>query len=322
MRKVLSFSLAGLVLGLFLQASAAQAQATRTWVSGVGDDANPCSRTAPCKTFAGAISKTAAGGQINALDAGAFGAVTITKSITIEATGFFAGVLATSGTSGITINAAATDHVVLRGLTLDGAGTGGNGVRFLAGASLTIENCTIANFRAASPNGFGILFAPASGIAELHVIDTTIVNNGAIAAATGGGIQVKPTAAAAAARVSLDRVQLLNNVLGFKADGVGNSGSLSTLRSSTIAGNNTTGVNAVSGAAAQINLISTSVINGGGTGIIADGAGAVVRLSDSTVSGNNIGLSALNSGVVNSYVNNQLLGNIASNGTPTNISLQ
>lgn len=323
MRKVLlSLTLPGLALGLFLQASAAQAQATRTWVSGVGDDVNPCSRTAPCKTFAGAISKTAAGGQINVLDAGAYGAVTITKAITIEATGFFAGVLSTLGSNGIIVNAGASDNVVLRGLTIDGAGTGGNGVRFLAGASLTIENCTIANFRAASPNGFGVIVANAAGTAEIHIVNTTIENNGAIAAATGGGVQIKPTAAGAAARVSLDRVQLLNNVLGFKADGVGNAGSLSTILNSTIASNNTTGVHAVSGAAAQINVVGSSVVNGGGTAVIADGNGAVVRLSDSTVSGNNIGVSALNSGVVNSYGNNRIVGNIASNGTPTVIAPQ
>src|SRR3954468_20292992 len=93
--------------------STAHAQATRTWVSGVGDDANPCSRTAPCKTFAGAISKTAAKGEINVLDPGGFGGVTITKSITISSEGFEAGVLV-SGTNAIIVNAAATDVVVLR----------------------------------------------------------------------------------------------------------------------------------------------------------------------------------------------------------------
>src|SRR5919107_2799091 len=96
-------------LFLLLLAPAAHAQATRTWVSGVGDDVNPCSRTAPCKTFAGAISKTAAFGQINALDAGAFGALTITKSITVDASGNFAGVLATLGSNGIVINATGSD---------------------------------------------------------------------------------------------------------------------------------------------------------------------------------------------------------------------
>src|ERR1700731_787501 len=93
----------------------AKAQATGTWVSGVGDDVNPCSRTAPCKTFAGAISKTATGGEINVLDPGGFGAVTITKSITISSERFEAGVLV-SGTNGIIISAGAGDTVVLRGL--------------------------------------------------------------------------------------------------------------------------------------------------------------------------------------------------------------
>src|ERR1700755_3437197 len=92
-------------------ASAAYAQAPRTWVSGVGDDANPCSRTAPCKTFAGAISKTAAGGEISVLDPGGFGAVTITKSITINGDGTLASITTGAGTSAIIINAGANDTI-------------------------------------------------------------------------------------------------------------------------------------------------------------------------------------------------------------------
>ena len=110
----------------------AEAQATRTWVSGVGDDANPCSRTAPCKTFAGAISNTAAKGEINVLDPGGFGGVTITKSISIIADNFLGGVLV-SGTNAIIVNAGAADTVVLRGLDINGLGTGLNGIRFLNG---------------------------------------------------------------------------------------------------------------------------------------------------------------------------------------------
>src|SRR5437867_9427866 len=106
----------------FAFASMAQAQATRTWVSGVGDDANPCSRTAPCKTFAGAISKTAAKGEINALDPGGFGGVTITKAITIDGGGHIAGVLV-SGTNGIVVNAGVNDVITLRGLDINGIGT-------------------------------------------------------------------------------------------------------------------------------------------------------------------------------------------------------
>ena len=109
-------------------ASSAQAQATRTWVSGVGDDVNPCSRTAPCKTFAGAISKTATGGEINCLDPGGFGGVTITKAISIICETGTAGVLV-SGTNAIIVNVpTAGDKVVLEGLDIEGLGTGLNGV--------------------------------------------------------------------------------------------------------------------------------------------------------------------------------------------------
>src|ERR1700724_4671082 len=120
----------------------ANAQATRTWVSGVGDDANPCSRTAPCKTFAGAISKTSAAGEINVLDPGGFGAVTITKAITISSQAFEAGVLV-SGTNGIIVNVPnAADTVILRGLDIEGLGTGINGVIILTGGNVTVEHCT------------------------------------------------------------------------------------------------------------------------------------------------------------------------------------
>src|ERR1041385_8664034 len=108
----------------------AQAQATRTWVSGVGDDANPCSRTAPCKTFAGAISKTAAGGEISVLDPGGFGAITITKAITINGDGQIAGITA-SLVNGVIVNAGANDRVVLRNIAIQGVGNGLNGIRYL-----------------------------------------------------------------------------------------------------------------------------------------------------------------------------------------------
>src|SRR6202030_243348 len=105
---------------LCVQMAPAQAQATRTWVSVVGDDANPCSRTAPCKTFAGAISKTAPAGEINCLDPGGFGALTITKSIAIICEIGTAGVLVSGGTNGINVNAASTDVVLLKGLDFEG----------------------------------------------------------------------------------------------------------------------------------------------------------------------------------------------------------
>src|SRR3712207_230717 len=125
------------VCGCTISATSAQAQATRTWVSGVGDDVNPCSRTAPCKTFAGAISKTAAGGEINCLDPGGFGAVSIIKSITISCPYTEGGALA--GGNGITVNLpAATDVVYIRGLDIFGVSPPSNGIRFIGQGTLHV----------------------------------------------------------------------------------------------------------------------------------------------------------------------------------------
>ena len=171
MRRILLFAVfAGLLLP-FLASAPAHAQATRTWVSGVGDDANPCSRTAPCKTFAGAISKTAAQGEINVLDPGGFGAVTITKSITIRSDHIEAGVLV-SGTNGIVVNAASTDNVTLEGLDIEGLGTGLNGVQIVGGGNVTIIRCTIHHF-----TGNGVNLVGTAGARAL-VIDSIITQNG------------------------------------------------------------------------------------------------------------------------------------------------
>jgi hypothetical protein len=137
------------VAALVLTAGVAHAQASRTWVSGVGDDANPCSRTAPCKTFPGAISKTAVGGEINCLDSAGFGTVTITKSISIICEGVIGGVLA-AGTTGIVINTAAADRVLIQGLDIEGFGNGLSpgihGISIVGAGSITIRKTTIRNF--------------------------------------------------------------------------------------------------------------------------------------------------------------------------------
>ena len=144
MERFLRRLVAMLVLGLMF-ASGAHAQATRTWVSGVGDDANPCSRTAPCKTFAGAISKTATGGEINVLDPGGFGAVTITKAITISGGGELASVLV-SGTNGIVVSAGPADMVIFRNIEINGIGTGINGIRVLSAGTVMVDHCQIYGF--------------------------------------------------------------------------------------------------------------------------------------------------------------------------------
>ena len=116
---LLSFLSAIFVLFLFCSPSHAQ---SRTWVSGTGDDANPCSRTAPCKTFAGAISKTATGGEIDCLDPGGFSTSSFfTKSITIDCGAGQVGSILAAGTNGINVNAATTDVVRIRNLSIQGA---------------------------------------------------------------------------------------------------------------------------------------------------------------------------------------------------------
>jgi hypothetical protein len=270
-------------------ASLAHAQAARTWVSGVGDDANPCSRTAPCKTFAGAISKTATGGEINTLDPGGFGAVTITKSITIDGTAGLGSILA-AGTNGIIVNATgANDVVILRSLDLNGNGTGLSGVRVLAARDVYVENCKISGF-----SSRGISDERFSG--RLFVSDTVLSNN----ASTG----IAALAASPSALVfSGDRVRLLRN---------GNAGLMVgdgvkvTLSNSVVSGNINYGVYAIGG---QVNL-DGNVISSNGVGV-QTGAG-VVRLSNSAVTGNSVGLA----GNVYSYGTNRLEGNVA-NGTPT-----
>src|SRR3569623_1807452 len=137
-------------------ATGASAQATRTWVSGVGDDVNPCSRTAPCKTFAGALSKTAAGGEINCLDPAGYGAVTSNKSLTIDCHYTEGGALAAG--NGIVVNAAATDVVYLRGLDIFGVSPPTHGVRIIAGGAVHIEDCVIRRFNLT--NSFGVSFQP------------------------------------------------------------------------------------------------------------------------------------------------------------------
>lgn len=177
-------------------AAPAGAQATRTWVSGVGDDANPCSRTAPCKTLPGAISKTASGGEINAIDPGPFGFVTIAKPITVDLSAAGTGGVLNAGVNGITVNAAATDDVVLRGIDLLGGNDasptcrygGLSGVWIRNARSVRIENTTIAQNEIA-----GIRVAPEASD------PTVLVNRVDISASCGNGIKVEPAAGRSAA---------------------------------------------------------------------------------------------------------------------------
>jgi hypothetical protein len=201
MRKSLSL-LAFVVLG----AAMMYGQATRTWVSGVGDDANPCSRTAPCKTFAGAISKTAPGGEIDALDPGGFGALTITKAITLDGGGGQVASVLVSGTNGIVVQAGANDVVIIRNLRINGISSGLSGIRFLSGKDLNVENCFIFGF---TQNGIDIALNQNTQ-ASVHVLNCVIKNN------AGVGIRAA-NAQTPAVQVGIDNTAVILDNIGVEA---------------------------------------------------------------------------------------------------------
>jgi hypothetical protein len=296
------FALTAFIL-LMIGSVTASAQATRTWVSGVGDDANPCSRTAPCKTWAGAISKTAVGGEIDALDPGGFGAVTITKSITLDGGGTFASILG-AGTTGIIINlnnpADTAKTVKIRNLSINGVngGTspGFNGIRVQGEANLFVEGCTIFGF-----NSVGIDFEPSLGTqSQLWVTNTILTSNGT------GGVLIKP-AAGVAARATLDKVRMeKNQTAGLRAE----DRAIVTVRDSVSASNSANGFLAFSaGQPVELNLESVVSTHNGTNGVKSEGAGAVVRLSNVTVVSNNTGLTTASGGTFLSFGNNKVAGN-------------
>jgi hypothetical protein len=201
----MSFAILMTVMAL---ASPAHSQATRTWVSGVGDDANPCSRTAPCKTFAGAISMTAPQGEINCLDAGGFGAVTITKSISIICQTGTAGVLV-SGTNGIVVNAGANDKVLLEGLDIEGLNTGISGITMVGAGRLIVRNTAIRNFAS-----FGINLAGASATPAPRILAQNVLITGN----AGGGFNVQNTGVAYNAEIINSLIDT-NSVFGIQVAG-------------------------------------------------------------------------------------------------------
>jgi hypothetical protein len=250
---------------LFVFVGLGYGQATRTWVSGVGDDVNPCSRTAPCKTFAGAISKTATNGEINCLDPGGYGAVTITKSITIDCSGTFGSILASGMPQGILVNISGNPSdphktVRLRGLSINGVGvnagvgtnTGGNGIKIADAATVIVENVLIAGFSQS-----GILVAN-SGDVKVVVSGSSIRNN------TGGGISGNPTGTA---DITVSNSLLTQNGTAITAG----ANSIFRLSGSTIAFN-TAGLSAPAG---KIFSFKNNTIDGNGTNGVPTSAAAL-----------------------------------------------
>lgn len=295
---MVALATAGMTVGY---ATPAAAQATRTWVSGVGDDVNPCSRTAPCKTFAGAISKTAAGGEINCLDPGGFGAVTIIKSMTISCPYTEGGALA--GGNGITVNMpATTDVTFLRGLDIFGVNPPTNGVRFINNGTLHIEDSTIRRFNAT--NSLGVSVAP-TGAAKLYITRTTIAENGN--SNTGGGIEIKPGVGGSVQAV-LTHVRADNNANnGLRGDST--NGAVTIVADDSSFSGNAQGVAMLGGASnLRMMLTNSNIANNSGNGIVATGGTATMRVGNTSITGNAGGVLVVGAFVL-SYGDNRLDGN-------------
>jgi hypothetical protein len=293
-------AVAGTTLALFAVSAPAHAQATRTWVSGVGDDLNPCSRTAPCKTFAGAISKTFINGEIDCLDPGGYGAVTITKSITIDCTGTFGSILA-SGTTGVTVSIAVNANdpfrtVRLRGLSINGSGasgtigtrTGVRGVRILDAAVVEIEDTVITDFVTG-----GIQDSRTSTGGKL------LIRNSVIRDVTGAGIGA---GGANPNNVSIENVTSVNNGFGVAAA----TGNKVSIARSVFSGNTTAGVEGDPGS--QVGL-ENSLVSGNATGLQNNGT---MSFSNSTISFNSTGIT----GPTTSFGNNRIFANPAPGTAP------
>jgi hypothetical protein len=284
-------------LAMMTVATVANAQATRTWVSGVGDDVNPCSRTAPCKTFAGAISKTATGGEIDVLDPGGFGTINIIKSITIDGSGGSIGSILNSGTTGVIVNATATSDITLRNLSINGGNTGTAGIRILTARSVTIDNVVIFNQNLVS-NGRGIDAQPTTTCA-ISILHSQIRNN------SGIGIVLQGAANTVSADI-FDTTVTNNTSHGIFAT----SGAKVAIHNSIIARNGITGI-ITDGAGTTVSVRETAIANNVGAGIQAGNsiAGSIVNFSNCTISGNSPGVNVTAFGAANSHQDNAVARN-------------
>jgi hypothetical protein len=293
--KKLTFAINILAVCLLVLAatSTSRAQATRTWVSGTGMDSNPCSRTSPCQTFAGAIGKTAVGGEISVLDPHGYGSVTITKSITINGEGALSSILAASaGTTGVLVNAGPTDVVYLKNLDIDGATTGSSGISWLAGNALILDKVRIYNFV-----NYGVSVNKSAN-GYLSMTNSSITN------CVAAGINVQTSSGLL--RAEIDNTKVFGCTSGFKA--IANA--QLTIKNSAASGCGTAGFHALGGSAVLHLQSCTATHNGNG---VKTELGGIVRLGQSTVA-NNItkGLDTASGGTIESYQDNYITGNPSS----------
>jgi hypothetical protein len=332
---------AALALAVTLPAVSAQAQSIRTYVSITGSDSNPCSLTQPCRHFQAAVNATSVGGEVDALDPGGYGSLTISQAVTIDGQGWSYLAPPNNGNA-ITINAV-SGNVTLRGLSLNGVGTTNtNGIVFNTGDSLTVTNCVVQNFGysgSGQTTGNGILLQPASGTINFAITNTTVSNNGWV-----GVYYYGPPSGSATANGAIDHVVATNNDYGIAISTAAGGGSTKAAISNSVASNNdTTGIYIINEAAqlavsidstevsgnasvgidgenaASVMVRNSTIANNGGIGLEANGTSATIRVTRSTITGNNIGWANISSGVVLSYDDNNIDGDTNTDTAPSHI---
>jgi hypothetical protein len=317
-----SMSLAVALFALFLPAMPAQADNFVSFVSSAGNDANTCTRAAPCATLARAVAVTLSQGAIACLDAGPFdtNTIAITRSVTIDCGG--GGILGSieldSGATGISVNGSGI-VVRIRNLRIHGildSGAGAIGIDFQNGSELLVENCLFHNIRLQVNGGpLGIRFRPSAPASQLNVSDTIFDNNGT--GSDGGGIVVQPTGSGSA-KVTLDRVHVDHNITGVFFNAASGQTIEAVIKNSTVSGNAFTGVYALSGGGIIRTTIERSTINNnGGIGVLAQGANAFVAVTGTTITANNTGWTFSGGGNLITYLDNKVSLNLASDGAPS-----
>lgn len=273
-------------LGGLVLVSAASAQSTRTFVASYGDDAQPCSRTAPCRTLATAFDRTATNGEIDVIDTGSYGPITITRSMKLRARGALAGVIVNAG-SAITVNAGADDRVAISGLDINGLTTATNAIRVLQAGKVTVDDVQIFGFTFA-----GVAFAPANAGSRLSIARSTIYDVRSSTAATGSAVVSEPTGVGTA-RVTVSDTEMHHNDFGVVASGMTQEG--------------------------VVNVTRSTISDSRGIGVFANGANALIRLNATDVLDGQFGLVTGNGAQIVSSGNNNINGN-GVNGAPTSLT--
>jgi hypothetical protein len=285
-------------LALAAMLSAAPAQAQRVFVSATGLDGNPCTFTAPCRSFQHAHDVASSGGEIDVLDPGGYGALTINRAISIQGHGF-SGITVGSGANGITINGGSTDNVTLNGLLIEGGGAGtNNGIQFNSGASLTVAGCVAQNLHT------GILIQPTSSAVSFVITNTIVSNNGYV------GIYYLPPSGSATATGVIDHVVATNNQFGIAINTESGVGSTTAAISNSIASNNSsTGIYVINSSGALAVSIDDIGASGNSYGIFAANT-PKMTLGRSVITANNMfGIDNATSSTFYSYQDNRINDN-------------